>query len=88
VLRGSHKKHSTEFKELVKLRGTELQIQQEIRECPIFYEFVEDIVKDIESKNLHTIAITCRAGHHRSVACAEMFVHLYENRTVDHLTIK
>ena len=77
VLRGSHKKHFAEFKELVKLRGTDLQIQQEIRECPIFYEFVEDIVKDIESKNLRIISITCRAGHHRSVACAEMLIYLY-----------
>lgn len=88
ILRGSHKKHSQEFKALVKLRGTDPQIQQEVRECPIFYDFIEDIVKNIESKNLHTIAIICRAGHHRSVACAEMLVNLYVNRTVDHLTIK
>jgi len=88
ILRGSHKKRSTQFKELVKMRGTDLQIQQEIRECPIFCDFIQDIVKDIESNNLHTIAITCRAGHHRSVACAEMLVHLYVNRKVNHLTIK
>ncbi len=88
VLRGNHKKHSSEFKELVKLRGTDLQIQHEVRECPIFYDFVKDLVEDIETRNLNTIAIICRAGHHRSVACAEMLVHLYPNRTVDHLTIK
>jgi hypothetical protein len=88
VLRGNHKKHSREFKALVKMRGTDLQIQQEVRECPIFCEFMENIIADIESSNFHTVAIVCRAGHHRSVACTEMLVHLYTNIIVDHLTIK
>ena len=62
------------------MRGTDLQIQREVRECSIFEDFISNIVSDIEKRDLHVIAIICRAGHHRSVACAEMLIHLYKNR--------
>jgi RNase adaptor protein for sRNA GlmZ degradation len=63
---------SPSFKALLKLRGTSSKIQQEVRDGKLFKNFMENVVQEIEDNNLATIGIICRAGHHRSVACAEM----------------
>ena len=91
ILRGSHsnppEKYGIPYKSLLKLRGTSLKVQQEIRGGELYKSFMSNIVNNIETNDLHTIAIVCKFGRHRSVSCAEMLVHLYPNRTVDHLTI-
>lgn len=91
VLRGSQankpEKFGLGYKSLLKLRGTNLKVQQEVRGAKLFIPFMEDLVANIEDNDLDKIAIVCRAGHHRSVSCAEMLGHLYPNRTVEHLTI-
>ena len=87
ILRGQFKKGSADFKALTKLRGTSLLLQYEMRNAVLFEQFVDDIIKNIESNDLHEIAIICKMGRHRSVACAEMLIFLYPNRTVTHLTI-
>jgi|SaaInlStandDraft_4_1057021.scaffolds.fasta_scaffold01355_3 hypothetical protein len=74
-------------KKLSKLRGTDKKIQTEVRSSAAFESFVGDIVRDIEHNNYNTIAVICRAGHHRSVACAEMLANIYPNRKVHHLNI-
>ena len=92
ILRGSHanlpEKYGLSYKSLLKLRGTSLKVQQEVRGAELYKTFIEEVVSAIETENLHTIGIICRAGHHRSVSCAEMLLHLYPNRTVDHLTMQ
>lgn len=87
IIRGNITKRSALQKKLVKLRGTDYRLQQNIRNTDLFTKFIEGVVEKVEKENLYNIAIICRAGHHRSVACAEMLVHLYPNRKVDHLTI-
>lgn len=92
ILRGSvaknqKNKNSVLYKSLLKLNGLSLKVQEEVRGADMFEKFIEKIVSIIEKYNLHTIAITCRAGRHRSVSCAEMLKFLYVNRTVEHLTI-
>jgi RNase adaptor protein for sRNA GlmZ degradation len=72
---------------LAKLRGTNLKVQQEIRETDMFETVMQDIVEEIETHNLSYIAICCNRGHHRSVACAEMLKYLYSNAEVNHLTV-
>lgn len=81
-------KEKAAFKLLLKLRGTNPKIQQEVREATLFVSFMEKLVETIENENLHTIGIVCTRGHHRSVSCAEMLKYLYINRTVEHLTIE
>lgn len=87
ILRSEFKRNKTMIKELRKLRGTNPKLQQEIRQSKLFENFVFDIIKTIENNNLTCISIFCRAGHHRSVACAEMLKNLYNNATIEHLTI-
>ena len=87
IMRGNTVKRSPLQKKLVKLRGTNLRLQQDIRNADLFPKFINSTVKQIEKDNLNHIAIICRAGHHRSVAAAEMLMYLYPNRTVKHLTI-
>jgi hypothetical protein len=86
ILHGSEKV-KWQKKLLEKLRGTDGRIQQDVRECAIFGSFLENIISNIEKQDLKSIAVICRAGRHRSVAIAEMLVHIYPNRTVEHLTI-
>lgn len=81
-----YSKDTTFDKLLYKLKGTDLAIQQSMKTTEIFDSFIEDIVKEIEDNNLDKIAIYCNAGHHRSVACAEMLKNLYLNVEVEHLT--
>lgn len=88
VLRTPKNKQSLDFKILAKLRGTNLKVQQEIRESDMFEVVLHDIIKEIETENLNYIAICCNKGHHRSVACAEMLKYLYEGVEINHLTIK
>lgn len=80
-------KEESEYKLLIKLKGTNLKIQSEVRTAKLFEQFIENIVKDIEQNNFTTIGIFCSRGCHRSVACAEMLINLYPNRTINHLTI-
>eukprot|EP01040_Poterioochromonas_malhamensis_P004755 gene4755-5102_t len=87
VIRGSADKKSLAWKTLIKLRGTSPQIQYEQREARLFESFVEEIIETIEKEDLHVIAIICKAGHHRSVAIAEMLKNLYINGITKHLTI-
>ncbi len=87
VIRGSADKKSLTWKILIKLRGTSPQIQYEQREARLFELFVEEIIEMIEKEDLHVIAIICKAGHHRSVAIAEMLKNLYINGITKHLTI-
>ncbi len=75
------------YKLLKTFRGTHLGLQEDIRSIPEFESFIINIVSDIEQQNLHTIAIFCRAGHHRSVACAELLKNIYTNIKLNHLTI-
>jgi len=86
VLRGGHIKGNMTFKMLVKLRGTDKRVQQEVRDALLFEPFVENIIKTIEEKNLERIAIVCRAGHHRSVSVSEMLFNLYPSIQLKHLT--
>lgn len=81
IMRGNCIKRSPLQKKLVQLRGTDLRLQQDIRNADLFPKFINSVVKQIEEDNLHNIAIICRAGHHRSVATAEMLMYLYPNRT-------
>lgn len=87
VLRGGKEKNNLTFKLLIKLRGNDKRIQQEVRDAVLFESFVENIISEIETNNLERIAIICRAGHHRSNAVAEMLVHLYPSIKIKHLTI-
>jgi hypothetical protein len=86
-LRGGQDRKSVSYKMLIKLRGTDTRIQQDVRNAELFEKFINEIVCDVETNNLNTIAIICRAGHHRSVACAEMLKHLYKNAITEHMTI-
>lgn len=77
-------------KELGKLRGTDSVIQTDVRYAPMFEDFVASIVNYIEcnqDKANLCIAVTCRAGHHRSVAVAEMLKNIYPQITTIHYTI-
>lgn len=87
VLRGTVTKRSPLQKKLIKLRGTDYRLQQSIRDTALFVKFINQVVKEIEQDDLQRVAIICRAGHHRSVACAEMLRHLYNNVVIKHLTI-
>jgi hypothetical protein len=87
IIRGKITKRSPLQKQMVKLRGTNLQLQQDIRTADLFPCFIESVVKQIEKDDLHHIAIVCRVGKHRSVACAEMLKNLYPNVITRHLTI-
>ncbi len=74
-------------KTLLKMRGTNLILQQVIRTSLLFNGFINNIVENIKKNNYSVISIICKAGHHRSVACAEMLKNLYQNCTTTHLTI-
>jgi hypothetical protein len=87
VLRGGQEKNNLTFKLLIKLRGDDPRIQQEVRHAVLFESFVENIILNVETRNLERISIVCRAGHHRSVSCSEMLIHLYPLIKMKHLTI-
>lgn len=94
-LRGNHFVESTSDmesvkRELVKLRGTNLAIQADVRHAVLFEDFVRDIISFVQNHSGEEricIAITCRAGHHRSVAVAEMLKFLYPQVATSHYTI-
>jgi hypothetical protein len=87
ILRGGGHKVSLTWKMLVKLRGTDPRVQQDVRNAVLFESFISNIVNCIETHDYSFIAIICRAGHHRSVSCAEMLKNLYTNLIIEHLTI-
>lgn len=86
-LRTPKDKRPVNFNSLIKLRGTDLRIQKEIRETELFELIMSNIIHDIEKKDLKSIALFCNKGHHRSVACAEMLKYLYPNAIITHLCI-
>lgn len=71
----------------IKKRGTCLLIQEQTRGAILFTTFMDSIISDIEKNNYTSVGIFCSAGHHRSVACAEMLKNLYKNIVIKHLTI-
>ncbi len=79
---------------LASLRGTDPIIMNDVRSAPTYESFMKNMIKEIEEllkndqrgKRL-TIAVICRAGHHRSVAIAEMLRNVYNDVETDHLTI-
>jgi RNase adaptor protein for sRNA GlmZ degradation len=68
-------------------RGTCPLIQEQVRCSLLFTTLMESIIEDLEKYNYGCIGIVCIAGHHRSVACAEMLKNLYTNIECKHLTI-
>ena len=74
--------------DLRNIRGTHIQLQKAVRRGSNFEPVVTNIVTSIENEKLHKIGVYCRAGHHRSVAVAEMLKkYVYKNAKVKHLTI-
>ena len=86
VLRGGQEKNNLTFKLLIKLRGNDARIQKEVRDAVLFESFVENIISNIETRNLERIAIVCRAGKHRSRAISCMLLHLYPLIKIKNLT--
>ena len=69
-------------------RGTGTSVQHLVESGRRFQEVVEDIVTTTERGNLAAVGVYCRAGHHRSVACAELIrAHVYPRASVRHLTL-
>lgn len=87
IIRGKLAARSQLKKKMAKLRGTDFRLQEEIRNADLFPSFVSSMVEQIELNDLNHIAIVCRVGKHRSVACAEMLKNLYPNVRTKHLTI-
>lgn len=74
--------------DLRNIRGTHVQLQKAVRRGSNFENVVNNIVNRVETENLHTIGVYCRAGHHRSVAIAEMLKkYVYVGSVINHLTI-
>lgn len=70
-------------------RGTDAEVQKCVQAGRRFEEVLDSIVSCTERDNLRSIGIYCRAGHHRSVACAELLrTHVYRRAAVEHLTIR
>lgn len=55
-------------------RGTDPAVQKAVESGRRFQEVMDNIVNTIERDGLRHIGIYCRAGHHRSVACAELLI--------------
>ena len=53
-------------------QGVHATVQAAVLACPVFQDFVKDIVVAVESRDLHEIGIYCDKGRHRSVAAAEI----------------
>lgn len=84
VINSSKPKHV----DLRHARGTHREVQKCVESGKRFQEVMTNIVETVERENLETIGIYCRAGHHRSVACAELLKrHIYPKADVRHLTI-
>lgn len=64
------------------------EIQEGLTKDPMFFTFVRQVVRGIETNNLLVISITCTKGRHRSVAIAELLRKwFYPDAIVQHLTI-
>lgn len=75
--------------DLKKARGTDIEVQKCVESGTRFEEVMSNMVTVIERENLNIVGIYCRAGHHRSVACAELLKqHIYKDANINHLTIK
>jgi hypothetical protein len=75
-------------RELHHLRGTDRVVQQETRYGAGFVPFFKHLVRTIEEQDLVEIAIVCKSGYHRSVACAELLKWVYPLAIVTHLTVE
>lgn len=74
--------------DLRRARGTDEVLQAIVCSSRRFEQFITTIVRIIERDDLHTVSVFCSAGHHRSVAVAELLVkHVYRHGRCRHLTI-
>lgn len=70
------------------VRGTHPDIQKSVQAGKRFEEVMTNVVVTTERDDLHCVGIFCRAGHHRSVACAELLKrHVYPRAVIKHLTL-
>jgi hypothetical protein len=70
------------------LRGTDEIIQKEMESGTNYETVVRRIVNSIETTGHRVIGIYCTAGHHRSVALAELIKkYLYPDAKITHLHI-
>jgi hypothetical protein len=69
-------------------RGTDKQLQINVASCSLFPGWISMVINKIESAGLSHVSICCTAGHHRSVAAAEMLKNIYYPKaTVKHIHI-
>ena len=69
--------------------GRTQEIRDAVRKCPNFNAFLMVMLENIESKDMHTIGINCRAGRHRSVTLAIILrLHYYPDAVIHLLEIK
>jgi hypothetical protein len=74
--------------DLRKLRGTDEEIQDSVMSSENFHTFMTMVLEKIETSDFNIISISCVAGHHRSVACAEILKKFYyPNALVKHLCL-
>lgn len=75
--------------DLRRARGTDPALQRRVCTSKNFERFVSTIVDIVERDDMHAISVFCSAGHHRSVAVAELLAnHVYDKAETRHLTIK
>jgi RNase adaptor protein for sRNA GlmZ degradation len=74
--------------DLKKMTGLDRDIQKRVETCSYFDTFMEMLITKIEKDNLHTIAIYCSAGKHRSVSCCEILKNrIYPKSTIYHMEL-
>lgn len=74
--------------DLRRMNGKFEEIQIVVSNCGRFYDFMLEMLKKIETKNLSVISIYCTKGRHRSVAAAELLKkYYYADATIKHLDI-
>jgi len=74
--------------DLKKMTGLDRDIQKRIETCSYFDTFMEMLITKIEKDNLHTIAIYCSAGRHRSVSCCEILKNrIYPKSSIYHMEL-
>lgn len=70
------------------LSGLLPQIQSLVKSSNHYKPFVDFIVNDVEQNNFKRISINCKAGMHRSVACAEILKReFYPDAIIHHLEL-
>eukprot|EP00747_Dinoflagellata_sp_TGD_P179876 gnl/TRDRNA2_/TRDRNA2_31426_c0_seq2.p1 gnl/TRDRNA2_/TRDRNA2_31426_c0~~gnl/TRDRNA2_/TRDRNA2_31426_c0_seq2.p1 ORF type:complete len:378 (-),score=47.59 gnl/TRDRNA2_/TRDRNA2_31426_c0_seq2:23-1156(-) len=67
------------------MTGKDPPLQRNACKDALFHQVVRQIVHDVESRDLLIISVFCSAGHHRSVAAAELLKTIYyPNAVLDH----